>query len=116
MPTTLDVQDDFDIWDNTVSATYTVIGADGSAGTSATVTALREGLHDQPGGFQMGLQPGRTTWHVRADELSGITPGLGDQLAVTSGRFAGTYVVQTAALEAWETRWVLSCQKLEGNG
>lgn len=59
-----------------------------------------------PDGVQMVVE--RMSWHLRASDLAtDIRPDRGDRvIAASDSVYAGTYVLESAALVARGTRWV----------
>lgn len=111
---TLDITDDFDIFDNQEEATWQELDAAGDVEEEYPVQALREDVGAGGAGYQGGEFPQKVTWHVKRSGFP-IVPGVSGRL-VTS---LGTYVLRAdgeVGLNSWGTRWVLPMQLLRGTG
>lgn len=90
--------DDLETFDGLETVTLS-IGA-----TPYVVTALRRPLVPR---VESGVQSDRAAWHLRAAELAGAEPGVGDSLVAG----AETWTVEETERVSFGTRWRLVCER-----
>lgn len=120
---TLDLTDDFDLFDNKETVIYTRRNLEGAVVYTGGVTALHRALeghlqilHSRGGllGSSMGgagtpqMMQTFAHWHLKADELP-TAPRRGDRLESV---LRGTWEVASVNSETFATRYLCLCRKI----
>jgi hypothetical protein len=85
MVVTIDMSDDFDIFDNQETITYRRMAADGSYSDTLLVPALQRAREHDVTGSPVQQQPSTTVWLLKASSLA-FHPRRGDQIITSDSR------------------------------
>jgi hypothetical protein len=113
MPNTLDVSDDFELFDNTEYVTFRSLNSDGRTFTEtpdvlALARSERTETRTIPNGGRKLVRV--KTWHLKAGDLpDGQKVKYGDQIVTAASE---TWLIDIAVAETWKTRWRCQAWKL----